>query len=228
MRKLATRSISSSNALFWVPALLIAFTAASCPEPSGKQAPAVQRSIARMLALESVRAEAIRPRQPRRELPFVARASTPPLAVEHVQTVPGRTSPLPSRSFFTPEGKFLGAESLAVIDDPRRMTRAVVEEGMRNGKERIVAAAELSDRSALDALWQAVAKRIDVGEIEEYDLRYVEYELSDRSRRRMFVLNVWGPQNPLGMPEELPEVLKNRIRILYDVELKTLAADNLL
>ncbi len=160
-------------------------------------------------------------------LPFVA-VSTTAIEVTHALALPELRAPLELRSYFSLEGNFVALESAAKVSDPFRMKSGMIEELMRGRNTLIVSRAELTDHVVLDEFWAAVAAFLDVNEIQECSVSYVAYQFADGSQRPVFIANLWGPENRLGMPDELSRVLKNRIRIIYDPMNRDIAADNTL
>lgn len=209
--------------------LLVLVTCSTACGPAHGPAPDPRAAAAeRLLHLPSVEPGAFAPAQPRDELPMIGRPKEPPLALPVELPLPGRPAPMPARAFFTADGRLLGVESTQTIDDPRRLQRADAERGLQNAHQRIVGEAPVDDPAVLDALWKAVGARIDLSTVREFHLNAVQYGFDDGSVRPALVLYVWGPENPLAMPDELPEVLKDRIRFVYDVSTGELSADNLL
>lgn len=181
-------------------------------------APVARVVKGRVLAVERAR--------PRFTIPFVRAGDAERVAIVHeITAVEGKPS-IAMRSLFSDTGAFLGAQSLATTPDPRRMSIDVLETGLtRMGVT--VALPSTPHETDLDAIWRAVARRVPLDEIREFDLYRVDY--TERGTRRPAVIvNVWGPANPLDMPDELPEVLKNRIRFIYFLDDGTWEADNLL
>jgi len=150
------------------------------------------------------------------------------IEIQHELVLQKQQPPLMVKSFFSEKGHFVAMESVNKIPDPRRMQTEYIEKGMKNINNRIIERKELDNKVLLDELWKVIARRIDLKQIQEFNIHHVEYEFDDGARHPVFIVNIWGPDNPLNMPEGLPAVLKNRIRIIYDYQNKTLFADNLL
>jgi hypothetical protein len=185
----------------------------------GKLPAAVSRiAKGRVLAVERTKA--------RFTIPFTRPAQIERTAVLHAITADPRQKPLTMYSLFSDSGTFIGAQSPSTTPDPRRMTVEVIETGLtRRG---ITVTAPISPREPdLTAVWSTIAHRLRLDEIREFNLYYVDYVVRG-TRRPAMIVNIWGPDNPLGMPDELPGVLKNRIRFIYYLDDGTWAADNLL
>jgi hypothetical protein len=190
-----------------------------------------------------LRAEAepeLRRQSPRFQIPFLRAArgerqlfaASRDIVVRRGNARKAAAQPAPrslrSETFFTEEGDFFGAQSEQTINDPRRMGVETVERGMSNSKQAITSAAKLPDDFDYDGFWQAVADRVGLEGVKEFSLYAVQYDFGDGRPQPVLILNLWGPENPLGMPDELPDFLKNRIRLIYDLRQHTWAADNLL
>lgn len=164
--------------------------------------------------------------RPRFTIPFVRPAETERIAVLHEISADARQQPIAMRSLFSETGSFIGAQSLTTMPDPRRMTVDVLETGLT----RMGVALTLpltAQEPDLDAVWKAIAQRVPLDEIREFNLYRVDYVVRG-VRRPAVIVNIWGPRNPLGMRDELPDVVKNRIRFIYYLDDGTWAADNLL
>jgi len=164
--------------------------------------------------------------RPRFTIPFLRPAQTERIAVLHEISADARQSPIAMSSLFSATGAFIGAQSLTTMPDPRRMTVDVLETGLtRMG---VALTLPLTPQEPdLEAVWKAIAQRVPLDEIREFNLYRVDYVLRG-VRRPAVIVNIWGPRNPLGMRDELPEVVTNRIRFIYYLDDGTWAADNLL
>lgn len=194
--------------------------ATAAPEAALQRLPvSVSRVVkGRVLAVERAR--------PRFTIPFVRAEAAERTAVLHELVVDARQEPIVMRSLFSDTGAFLGAQSESTIVDPRRMRVDVLETGLtRMGVT--VAAPSTPHEPDLDAVWRAVAQRVALDEIREFNLYRVDYVVRG-TRRPAVIVNIWGPRNPLGMRDELPDVVKDRIRFIYFLDDGTWAADNLL
>jgi|GEM_PF-7108683 len=209
---------------YWPVALIVSMIAAqACTEKLGTEQ---RQRIEEVLGGAPIQKTSRKP--PRHRVPFLKTPAVTPVAVQHAIGVgPGKTE-LRMESFFDAEGRFLGAQSLNQIDDPRRRSVEDVEEVMRTTGEIVVGRPAPTTKLDLSKIWRAVGQRVDLTQIEEFDLSFVVYRFHDGGERPAVILDIWGPDNPLGMPEELPDLLKDRIRIVYDLKNETYQADNVL
>ena len=162
-------------------------------------------------------------------IPFVHDLTQQYVRVTHkIQTGSKRDSSLASYSYFTSNGSFLGSESVSKIVDPRRMQINFVEKGMNGIKHSIVDITASPENFDYAKMWQTVSRIVSLDQVKEFNLYFVNYRQEDNSVKPMVVLNIWGPDNPLHMPDALPAVLKNRIRIIYNPADGLWMADNFL
>jgi len=178
--------------------------------------------------LEGATITAVTRRKPRYAVPFRRDLSRTATTVIHDATRSGLPEARRVRSFFASDGRFMGAESVARIRDPRRLPPDLVEQAISEIGNRIAGPARLPDGFDIREVWAVVGTIVPLEEIKEFSLYPVEYETPGGATVPVVIVNIWGPQNPLRMPDDLPDVLKNRIRIIYDVNKKTWEADNLL
>lgn len=167
------------------------------------------------------------------QIPFLGLVQGTILAVSHDLIVhdPETGAALerfPATVFFSESGRFLRVESEAKIDDPRRMAPETVEEGMRGGETTILGAADAGEDFDLVAFWNAVCRELQMAEATEFNLTAVLIQEGGADPESVIIVNAWGMDNPLDMPEGLPDVLKNRIRAGFDLEGNLLWMDNLL
>ena len=171
----------------------------------------------------------IEPVRPRRGNAFLAEDAQVMPAIRHTLTIDKRALGSPVLSYLDRDGRVVRQESTATVADPRRMTLDVQTLGTKNSGRRIVARGTGMDKRTLDSIWSVIARRIPVESIDEFELINVIFDFGDgEPPRPALIFHIWGPDNPLGMPEDLPESAKNRIRIIYDIERGEISADNLL
>ena len=161
-------------------------------------------------------------------IPFIKQESLSMIKVFHRFSGNPENNNLPNcYSFFSIDGHFLGSESIEKINDTRRMPVDIVEKGMIGIKDSILQISVTSDNFNYEKMWEVVGKIVTLEQIKEFNLFYVNYRYNGKIKPTI-ILNIWGPDNPLGMPDELPAILKNRIRIIYDPNDNSWMADNLL
>lgn len=171
----------------------------------------------------------IEPISPRRGIAFIEQAPEVRPAIRHDLVIGDRRTDVPVTAFLARDGGLLRLESVATIDDPRRMSVAVQEQGTRDSGRRIVEMRAIADRQTLAEAWDLIERQIPMKEIDEFEILSVLFDFGDEGPPRpALIFHIWGPENPLGMPEDLPELAKNRIRIIYDIERGEISADNLL
>lgn len=185
-------------------------------------------NIAELLQIEQAHLNVQATRLLREPVAYLKQPQSELYSVSYPLSLPSRPEPMASRALFNNDGRLLAVESVGTIDDPRRMSAATVERGMRNSNQKITAFEPLDNRLAVDRLWERVGKRLETADITEFNLNSVMYDFGDNEPRPALILRIWGPGNPLDMPDDLPEVLKNRIRYIYDIRNDELYADNLL
>jgi hypothetical protein len=162
-------------------------------------------------------------------IPFVHDNTRQYIRVTHkVQTGNKKDSLISCYSYFDSNGSFLGTESVGKIVDPRRMQVNIVEQGMTGTHQAIVGLTASPANFDYEKMWQTVSKIVSLEQIREFNLYFVNYRLEDNTVKPMVIINIWGPANPLHMPDALPEVLKNRIRIIYNPVDSDWMADNFL
>ena len=178
--------------------------------------------------LEGATITAVTRRKPRYAVPFRRDLSRTATTVIHDASRSGLPEARRVRSFFAHDGRFMGAESVARIRDPRRLPPDLVEQAIGEVGNRITGPARLPDGFDIREVWEVVGTIVRLDEIREFNLYPVDYETPAGATVPVVIVNIWGPTNPLRMPDDLPDVLKNRIRIIYYVNRKTWEADNLL
>lgn len=162
-------------------------------------------------------------------VPFVKEAPRQYLRVAHqLKTGNKKDTAISSVSFFAADGSFLGSESISKITDPRRMQLDFVEKGMQGIKHSVLGFVSSPENFDYQKMWQVIDKVAPVKQIKEFSLYFVNYRFEDNSVKPVVILNIWGPDNPLGMPDSFPTILKNRIRIIYNPADNTWMADNFL
>jgi len=132
------------------------------------------------------------------------------------------------RLIFSSSGQLLRIESVQTVSDPWRKNKAVCEQSMSAGGESIAGIPKLKEPLNVGFLWDILCQQIPMGEVQEFNLTLVEYRFRDGSQHPVFILNIWGLENPLDVPDIFPEGLKNRVRILLDMEGSIISKDNLL
>lgn len=236
MRTRSPRSSLGVRCLFCLAAALIvtspsAAFAQPTERPVLQQTPLIQSGEPRLRIerfLDGTSVRSVIRRRPSYTVPFRRDLSSVATAVMHDAAPYGLRPRQSMRSFFTRDGRFLGGESAARIEDPRRLPPSVVQQGMSETGSRIVGAARLPQDFDIREVWEVIGTIVPLGEIDEFNLYPVDYELPSGETVPVVIVNIWGPKNPLGMPDDLPDVLKDRIRVIYYVNQKTWEADNLL
>lgn len=168
------------------------------------------------------------PMTPRFEIPFRPELRRPLRAVLHTYREQRVVPALSAVSFFDNAGRFIGSQSETQITDPMRVTPEQSVRLMRGIGQSIAGVAELPDDFDLSAVWQVIGKRVPLEDIREFSLYAVRYAADDGTERRAVIVKIWGPRNPLGMPDQFTEVHKNRIRFIYYLDDGTWEADNFL
>ena len=178
--------------------------------------------------LEGATVRGVVRRKPSYTVPFRRDLSPISTAVIHGAAPYGLSARQSVRSFFARDGRFLGSESVARIRDPRRLPPVLVQQAISDTGNRIVGPVRLPQGFDIREVWKVVGTVVRLDEIREFNLYPVDYALPGGATVPVVIVNIWGPNNPLRMPDHLPDVLKNRIRITYYINKKTWEADNLL
>jgi hypothetical protein len=210
-----------------------ALNLALAPAPVKAASAEAERQIRATLGLPSESALSLEERVPDYRVPFLGAPQAEALIVRRDLVVPdpetgAELGRFAAGFFFSTSGRFLRAESEAKIDDPRRMDVEIVEKGMSGGETEIVGVADVGEAFDFASFWGAVCARLPMNEATEFNLTAVLWKERDADPVPVIILNVWGMDNPLGMRDELPEVLKNRARAVFDLEGNLLWMDNLL
>ncbi|OED37787.1 hypothetical protein AB833_22430 [Chromatiales bacterium (ex Bugula neritina AB1)] len=197
--------------------------------------PQVLERTARSLNLEITDLEVQLPyRKPRRAIAFLPSSLRDYPSTRHSLVISSpsgsrRTHSIEAVSYLDKNGAVLRQESVETIDDAFRMPASTQEKGTRQSGRSIAGEAGPVAADTLKQAWASIANRVSISDIREFELAHVLFDFGDeQAARPVLIFYIWGPDNPLGMPDELPGVLKNRIRIIYDISRKEISADNLL
>lgn len=212
-----------STAYVLVLSSLLSFCATAAPP---KQ-PALQ-SIKRCLQMEPDANVAVAEARRTDMIPFLSGTNDTVLVVKVNLPLAGKKESKATRTLFSEAGQFLRAESVEEISDPWRRKKDSLEKAILNSGDKITGVPRFERHVDIIALWEKVCQVLPMGEAKEYNLTLVEYQFRGKAPQAVFVLNVWGISNPLAMPDDLPEVLKNRVRVMLDLEGNVISKDNLL
>lgn len=189
----------------------------------GEPSDAVKTNIKRTMHLESVEVKTIVSDY---GIPFVKTPGNV-LLVEYKLNLKTNANEIETKTYFTSDGRFLRLESNRKIQDPRRMPRETIERGMSGGSIDVIGTGATQDFD-LSRFVEKMHDRISLQDAKEFDMSLVQAKLDGGPVQDLIILNVWGVENPLGMPDELPDVLKNRVRIIMDSNGNIVSRDNLL
>ncbi|MFQ6552537.1 hypothetical protein AAD018_009365 [Aestuariibius insulae] len=129
--------------------LLLAVAARAQDDAVGLTERAETRA-ARILALNRNDMEGrIKPISPRRGIAFIEQAPEVRPAILHDLVLGERRTDVPVTAFLARDGGLLRLESVATIEDPRRMSVDVQEQGTRDSGRRIVEMNAITDRQSL-------------------------------------------------------------------------------
>jgi len=133
-----------------------------------------------------------------------------------------------SNSFFSSEGNLVRISSSKKINDPYRLSESDINYANENSFEKVVEVIDVLNPEDIKTVWEHASSLINIEEVEEYNLIHASVGTKSGDTRRVYILYLWGPKNPLNMPEEFPDELKNRIRMTIDLEIGQVVSDNTL
>ena len=161
-------------------------------------------------------------------LPFIGTPDGSGFAVAVKFEIPNAKSSAAMKVYFSDGGRFLRAESLGKVSDPRRMELTTIEGAMRSDNQAFAAVSDaVAGQFNFHEFWRKVCLAMPMEQAREFDVALVSYRDGDESRP-VLVVNVWGIENPLQMPDGLPKVLRDRVRAIFTVDGKLYCRDNLL
>jgi hypothetical protein len=187
----------------------------------------VQQAISKSLGLAATNRLEIAITMPQYRIPFFKGSNEETFVVAHKVGMGNRTN-VSVRTYFSKEGRFLRMESVASIQDPRRMSADLIEKGGQRSDLRIIGLGGVGSDFDFSAFWQKVCSRIPMEAAKEFNATAVLLETKNGESQPVIILNIWGIPNPLGMPDDAPELLKNRERVFLKLDGEILSRDNLL
>lgn len=131
--------------------------------------------------------------------------------------------------YFSKEGHLVRGESVTKLsEDPWRLSLEDIEKQMISGTKGIASTLDLPKDFDFFVYWSKIAETLNMEEATEFNFTFVNYQFYNDAIKPVMILNVWGINNPLILPEEFPEKAKNRMRAFFDLKGQLLAGDNML
>lgn len=129
--------------------------------------------------------------------------------------------------FFTSDGAFWGVQSVKTMDDPWRYDDATIEKLLIKASRRYDGLPPYNESLMLGEFLNNASKMYDFTSCGEFQIYHIVANSEKAQKDGVIIINIWGIDNPLNLPDDLPEGRRNRVRATFDIKGKYLYSDNI-
>jgi len=130
--------------------------------------------------------------------------------------------------FFKEDSKFIYAHFKSDKEIKGKLSQDNFEKALKNIDEEVLGVGDVGDSFMLGSFWEKITKSVAFEEAKEYQIMPMNYRFANGEKKQVIVLKVWGVRNPFDMPEDIPDHLKNKARIIFNLDGTVISKDNLL